>query len=242
MEYRRFNIILAVTCLFLCSLSGMTNYVVDSYGIFRTDFSRQKRPPNQHFIKMRHVIANPSRYDSFLFGSSRVGKIDVSLIKDGRFYNLYYAEAVPAEYLKDLKILLSEGVKIRNVLIGLDDFSVMSPQDFVATAQTITGGLTIFLGGIAAISLLVGGIGIMNIMLVSVTERTREIGLRKAVGAKRGDILVQFLTEAIVISALGGLIGLEREASQKPAGFHPADWALKSIRLNSNAALAKISA
>jgi len=64
------------------------------------------------------------------------------------------------------------------------------------------------LGSIAAISLLVGGIGIMNIMLVSVTERTREVGLRKAVGAKRGDILVQFLTEAIVISALGGLIGV----------------------------------
>ena len=92
--------------------------------------------------------------------------------------------------------------------IGLDDFSVLSQQDFVATARTITGVLTIFLGGVAAISLLVGGIGIMNIMLVSVTERTREIGLRKALGARRRDILIQFLTESSLLSMIGGLIGI----------------------------------
>jgi putative ABC transport system permease protein len=92
--------------------------------------------------------------------------------------------------------------------IGLDDFSVLSQQDFVQTAATITGVLTIFLGGIAAISLLVGGIGIMNIMLVSVTERTREIGLRKAIGARRRDILVQFLTESSLLSMFGGIIGI----------------------------------
>jgi putative ABC transport system permease protein len=92
--------------------------------------------------------------------------------------------------------------------IGVDDFSVLSQQDFLETAQTITGVLTIFLGGIAAISLLVGGIGIMNIMLVSVTERTREIGLRKAMGARKRDILIQFLTESSVLSMIGGLIGI----------------------------------
>jgi putative ABC transport system permease protein len=92
--------------------------------------------------------------------------------------------------------------------IGADDFTILTQQDFLSTAETITGVLTIFLGGIAAISLLVGGIGIMNIMLVSVTERTKEIGLRKALGARKSDILVQFLTESSVLSMIGGLIGI----------------------------------
>jgi putative ABC transport system permease protein len=92
--------------------------------------------------------------------------------------------------------------------VGADDFNILTQQDFLDTAQTITGVLTIFLGGIAAISLLVGGIGIMNIMLVSVTERTREIGLRKALGARKLDILVQFLTESSVLSLIGGLVGI----------------------------------
>ena len=89
-----------------------------------------------------------------------------------------------------------------------DDFTVTSQKDILGVLDQITGFLTAFLGAIAAISLLVGGIGIMNIMLVSVTERTREIGIRKAVGAKRRDILVQFLVEAVVLSVLGGLGGI----------------------------------
>ncbi len=87
------------------------------------------------------------------------------------------------------------------------DFTIQSEQDILSTATSVTDALTLFLGGVAAISLIVGGIGIMNIMLVSVTERTREIGIRKAVGARRTDILSQFLTEATMLSVTGGLIG-----------------------------------
>ena len=85
---------------------------------------------------------------------------------------------------------------------------MIKQTDIIAIAGDIFGVLTIFLGSIAAISLVVGGIGIMNIMLVSVTERTREIGIRKAVGAKRRDILIQFLVEALVLSLIGGGIGI----------------------------------
>ncbi|MBO9130850.1 ABC transporter permease [Bacillus sp. 165] len=89
-----------------------------------------------------------------------------------------------------------------------DNYSVSSPQDLMETAASVNKTLTLMLGGSAAISLVVGGIGIMNIMLVSVSERTKEIGIRKAIGAKRGNILLQFLIEAIVLSSLGGIIGI----------------------------------
>ncbi|MFC2008365.1 ABC transporter permease, partial [Chloroflexota bacterium] len=89
-----------------------------------------------------------------------------------------------------------------------DDFAVLSLEQMLGTFETITIALTLFLGMIGGISLLVGSIGIMNIMLVSVTERTREIGLRKAIGAKRRDILTQFLLEAATLSLVGGAIGL----------------------------------
>jgi len=91
---------------------------------------------------------------------------------------------------------------------GADDFTVTSQQDTLDAATAVSDTLTLFLGGIAGISLAVGGIGIMNIMLTTVTERTHEIGLRKAVGARRQDILLQFLVESMVLSFLGGLIGV----------------------------------
>ena len=88
------------------------------------------------------------------------------------------------------------------------DFTMQSQQDILSATSSVTGTLTVLLGAIAAISLVVGGIGIMNIMLVTVTERTREIGIRKAIGARRRDILLQFLIESMVLSGLGGLLGI----------------------------------
>ncbi|NJL51387.1 MAG: FtsX-like permease family protein [Hydrococcus sp. SU_1_0] len=95
-----------------------------------------------------------------------------------------------------------------NILNGEDDFTVRSQQDLMATANRVTDILVLVLGATAGISLLVGGIGIMNIMLVSVVERTQEIGLRKALGATGSDILIQFTIEAIILSTVGGLIGI----------------------------------
>ncbi len=89
-----------------------------------------------------------------------------------------------------------------------DDFQVVTQGDLLSSFSSVTGLLTVFLGVIAGISLLVGGIGIMNIMLVTVTERTREIGLRKAVGAQKRDIMAQFLVEAVVLALLGGTVGV----------------------------------
>ena len=92
--------------------------------------------------------------------------------------------------------------------VSEDDFTIQSQADFLQLAGQVTGIMTLLLGSIAGISLVVGGIGIMNIMLVSVTERTREIGIRKAVGARRRDILMQFLVEAVVVSVVGGGVGI----------------------------------
>lgn len=98
-------------------------------------------------------------------------------------------------------------LRLRHKITDEDDFTVQTQKDVLKIVGTITGGLTAMLAAIAGISLLVGGIGIMNIMLVSVTERTQEIGLRKAIGASQQDILIQFMIEAVILSAAGGLIG-----------------------------------
>jgi putative ABC transport system permease protein len=98
-------------------------------------------------------------------------------------------------------------LRLRHQIINEDDFVINSQKDLLEITGTITGALTILLAAIAGISLFVGGIGIMNIMLVSVKERTQEIGLRKAIGASQQDILVQFMIEAVILSAVGGIVG-----------------------------------
>ena len=120
-----------------------------------------------------------------------------------------YVQAINAESVPIVTEEISQILRTRHrSKLGEDDFTVYTQEDILSVAGTITNVLTIFLGGIAAISLLVGGIGIMNIMLVSVTERTKEIGLRKAVGATKKDILIQFLTESSLLSLIGGIIGI----------------------------------
>jgi putative ABC transport system permease protein len=126
-----------------------------------------------------------------------------------------YAQAVSELRMAEASDQIANILRDRHGIVYLadDDFTVVNQTDLLNIFGEITSVLTIFLGAIAAISLLVGGIGIMNIMLVSVTERTREIGLRKAVGAKRRDIMGQFLMEAILLSLIGGLIGIALGAS-----------------------------
>ncbi|TEU20135.1 MAG: FtsX-like permease family protein [Anaerolineales bacterium] len=120
------------------------------------------------------------------------------------------AQVVSAEMMDFAQAELTAILRARHGLSPSqsDDFTVRSQVQIMEMVQQTTGTFTILLGSIAAISLMVGGIGIMNIMLVSVTERTREIGIRKAVGAKRRDILMQFLVEAVVLSGMGGVAGV----------------------------------
>lgn len=123
--------------------------------------------------------------------------------------DVIFVQAVSAEVVPQAAEEISQILRTRHrTQVGADDFTVLTQSDFLETASAITGVFTTFLGGIAAISLLVGGIGIMNIMLVSVAERTREIGLRKALGARKRDILIQFLTESSLLSLIGGLVGI----------------------------------
>ncbi len=118
---------------------------------------------------------------------------------------------VQVNSINDIDAAMSEVstvLRLRHRITDTDDFTVSSQQDTIETVEETTNTFVVFLGAIAGISLLVGGIGVMNIMLVSVTERTREIGIRKAMGARRRDILFQFLSEATFLSLGGGGVGV----------------------------------
>jgi putative ABC transport system permease protein len=131
-----------------------------------------------------------------IFGSNRI-----------RSFSIEVADGVPVEQgMVDLERVLRREHKIRPG--AENDFTIRNQQDILATQQQATEVFTSLLASIAAVSLLVGGIGIMNIMLVSVTERTREIGVRKALGATRMNIMMQFLIEALTLCLLGGLLGV----------------------------------
>lgn len=125
-------------------------------------------------------------------------------------FSSFSLQAETPESMEDLQAALTAGLLELHQFSSLEeaDFSFVNQQDIIKSIQSTTATFTLLLTGIAGISLVVGGIGIMNIMLVSVTERTREIGLRRALGARQKDILAQFLTEAVVLSLLGGLLGL----------------------------------
>jgi putative ABC transport system permease protein len=121
--------------------------------------------------------------------------------------SLISVSAKNSESMDAAEFQITNLLRRRHKIVGEDDFTVRNQKDALQIVTTITNALTLLLGAIAGISLLVGGIGVMNIMLVSVTERTQEIGLRKAIGATQNDILTQFTIEAVILSVVGGIIG-----------------------------------
>ncbi len=147
-----------------------------------------------------------------IFGSDRVSSINVQVS---------HPDSMATAMIEIERVLRRE----HSIPPGGDnDFRIMDRSEFLETFEETTRTFTFLLGGIAAVSLLVGGIGIMNIMLVSVTERTREIGVRKALGATRKNIMLQFLVEALVLCLLGGLIGVALGASGAVALSRLANW------------------
>ena len=139
-----------------------------------------------------------------------ISDTDAFSLFDTEYYNVIVVQAISDDVVEDVKEEINTILLKSHNIEGEDaaDFSVTSSEDLLEAVNSITSMITAFLSGIAGISLLVGGIGIMNIMLVSVTERTKEIGLRKALGAKTSDILSQFMTESVVLTMIGGILGI----------------------------------
>ncbi len=160
-------------------------------------------------LEQKGQSTGPTSQDRVVFLPLRTAQIKLG----GAGTNTVRSINLQVRSAEEMDLAQAQVTAILRTLHGLatgavNDFTVQNQADIVSTVAETSGTFTTLLASIAAISLIVGGIGIMNIMLVSVTERTREIGLRKAVGAKRSDILIQFLAEAVVLSVVGGLIGV----------------------------------
>ncbi len=153
------------------------------------------------------VFGNNQDENTYIPLSTMVSRITGRDPTYGTSLSFISVEAINEESTGPAKFQITNLLRQRHKILRDDDFAVRSQKDALSIVSTITGGLTLMLAAIGGISLLVGGIGIMNIMLVSVSERTEEIGLRKALGARSTDVLIQFLIESLILSVLGGFVG-----------------------------------
>ncbi|MCL5746774.1 MAG: ABC transporter permease [Patescibacteria group bacterium] len=188
-----------------------TNVAVIGNTVYEKFFPGQNAIGKRIYIgsKLYTIIGVAEKRGSFLgVDQDNIAYISVESAQELFGSNILTEIAITADSPELVPIVIDQTKQVLLKRLTADDFSVETADTLTATISNITNMLSLALGGIAAISLLVGGIGVANIMLVSVTERTREIGLRKALGAKRSDILKQFLIEAVMISVLGGVIGI----------------------------------
>jgi hypothetical protein len=121
--YRKWLFLALGILLSIVGLTGLTNYILDPYGLLRKDFTYQFIEPNKNFIKIRFITQNPDRYDSFVFGSSRVNNINVRKIQGYKCYNVHYSGGLPRDHLDNIRYLLKKRIKIKLIVIGLDEFS-----------------------------------------------------------------------------------------------------------------------